>query len=234
MLLTHTYGGPLGSPGDWLNEFSSRISAHNEFIAILRPLAFEQSLTQFGRAEDADKSELRHAELYFYWFTLPVLTAFGLLDRRPEANVVYIAAAQLCFGLHLQQLDDVIDETLSLGERATQLKRAHVYYARARKNLTAAGFNWSDAQEDTYVQFLEYESEIAAGDLNDCYLLWRRASPLCILTETYLGNSSSGLALKKTYRNFISWSLLHSDCNDALKDLRLGHITPVTAIFSRS
>lgn len=164
---------------------------------------------------------------YFTLYTVPLLDAGGfLLD--PPSRPTEVAAAHLALGLHIRYSDYVVD-----GDRPAKVigdsRSAMRNLLHAQALLGAAGEPWTDVQSAVLIQYLDYESEVAAGFRHDIASLWRRVSPLCVVGDTVLRWPQEPSA---TYRHFLAWSLMYADCDDFLQDMRAGRWTPVTRLIS--
>jgi hypothetical protein len=175
------------------------------------------------------KEDPRLVRRYLYLYTLPMLEAAGLLSN--EYSVArFWATVQLCLSLHLRTVDYILDSDRDNEKIVDHTRRAHRYLAHAQDLLQQKGLAWGPSQTALYAQFYEYEVEVHNGFFHDFSSTWRRVSPLCVVPETYLASRLSIAGLTQSYRCFLSWSLLHADCNDVLKDLKSGCVTPVTRL----
>jgi hypothetical protein len=228
--LTETHGGPIGHPPRWWPLIWNSLEPLVPHLKEIQSSIFEAVLSS-PPAQGPSGNEAEAAQVYFFWYTLPVLEAAGLLFGDDRRSLVDIGAAQLALGLHLRHIDDLIDENLPATDRICLLERSHSCFSKALRKLADAGLIWGQEQDATYVQFFDYERESRAGMLHDFPGLWRRASPLCVLPDTSLRDSFSPSGLGDVFHTYISWALLRDDCDDALKDLNGGQVTPITAIL---
>jgi len=166
---------------------------------------------------------------YLYLYTIPLLEAAGILNDDHQ-TATWWASVQVCLSLHLRSIDNILDEDRINGKIIDHARKAHLYLAHAQSLLHEKGRFWGSPQAVLYAQFYEYEIEVRDGMFHDFSSLWRRVSPLCVIPETYLGAQFATAGLAQCYRSFLSWSLLHADCDDVLKDLRCGCTTPVTRL----
>jgi hypothetical protein len=167
---------------------------------------------------------------YFYRYTLPILERSGVLASRDHQLKVMVGSAQLSMGLHLLALDDVLDQDGQKDSCPELLRIAQAHLAAAMGHLHSLGISWGLDQQAIYEQFLDYESELRAGIVHDLGALWRRASPLCVVPESVLPVIGFQRSLGSIFRQYLGWTLLHSDCCDLLKDLRTGQVTPATTL----
>ena len=203
-----------------------------ESISPLEQAVLAQRLSIEGKSQSPDDGDEKKARLYFHLYTIPLLEAAGLFDDEQWESAVFWGAVQLCFGLHLRYADYVMD-----GDRVNRslpqlTKQAHGYLARAQSLLWSRGYSWMPEQSAIYTQYIDYECEVEQGYFPDFTSLWRRVSPLCIVGETYLASSIRAPEFRWSYRNFLSWSLIHADCDDVLEDLAARRKTPVTILAS--
>lgn len=166
---------------------------------------------------------------YLYLYTLPVLEGARLLNGSMDECDVW-ATVSVCLSLNLRHLDYVLDADQSSESVPGDIRQAHSLLAGAHEILRIHGVEWGPAQSALYGQFLEYEMEVQQGYFHDLSSLWRRVSPMCVLPETYLAKYLSPGFLRQ-YRTFLSWSLLQSDCDHALKDMTRQCHTPVTKLL---
>jgi hypothetical protein len=176
---------------------------------------------------DSDEAIVRR---YLLLYTLPVLEIGRLFDG-PSADAIEWATIQTRLGLHLRHLDDVLDGDCTKEAIPKTSFIANALLDEVKRALTARGLSWDREQDDIHAQLLAFEAENHAGFIHDFDSLWRRVSPLCVLTETHLKPKGERQRLVVSYREYLAWSLLHADCDDALHDVRDGTPTPVTRLL---
>lgn len=176
---------------------------------------------------DSDEAIVRR---YLLLYTLPVLEIGQLLDG-PLADALEWATIQTRLGLHLRHLDDVLDGDCTKEALPNTSFIANAILDDVKRSLTDRELSWDRQQDDVHAQLLAFETENHAGFIHDFDSLWRRVSPLCVLTETHLRPTGQRQRLVFSYREYLAWSLLHADCDDALSDVRDGSPTPVTRLL---
>jgi len=179
----------------------------------------------------SNEQDRQIAQLYFYFYTVPLLESAGLLVLEQWTNAIFWSAVHLCLCLHLRYVDYAIDKDPSQLSIYQLTKRATKYLMYAQMLVESKQHCWSSDQVAIYMQYLNYETELLDGHKHDYYTLWRRVSPLCIVGETYLKDSIQSDNFVQAYRRFVSWSLLHADCQDAIIDLAAQRITPITTLL---
>ena len=179
-----------------------------------------------GLLDDYDEER---ASIYFHFYGLPVLEAAGLLRQDRCAEALLWARIQICLGMHLRYADDILDADVATERLALIYRRSRAYLAEAQRLLIEAGHSWGPTQEAVYVQFIEYEMEMAAGLSPHFDTQWRRVSPLCVVPKAYLDTSMSP-GFTARFQRYLSWSLAHADCADLLIDLGRDRITPITRL----
>lgn len=177
-------------------------------------------------------SDRQISRVYFYLYTVPLLESAGFLAKGHLDKAIFWGRVNLLLCLYTRYTDYIIDNDSTDFKTSQLLKLAVCYLAEAQSLLIDHGFTWTIKQSAILNQLFDYEYEVAQGYFHDFSSLWRRVSPLCILGETYLASSIQVPNFKWLFRNFLSWSLLHSDCDDVLEDLAAERITPVTILVS--
>lgn len=176
-----------------------------------------------------DSSEI--VRRYFVLYTVPVLEMSDLLkDKSDELTLWGFVQTQL--GIDIRYADNVVDGD-SGSDTAAVLLASHRLLTSAKRLLSEHGFSWGCDQDDVYGQYLAFETENQKGFHHDFDSLWRRVSPLCVVTETYLCDVITK-KLASTYKRYLAWSLLQADCDDSLKDLAANVNTPVTRALLQS
>lgn len=198
--------------------------AHIEEHVLAERLPHTVQMTDAQATYDREK-----AQLYFRLYTVPVLEYAGLLNPYHEAEAIRWGKIQLLMGLHIRYIDKVID-----GDASTlhfhEVQLAHYYLLAAITLLGRCGHTWNHVAQAIYGQYLQYEAEVRAGHRHSYGSLWRRVSPLCVVPAEYV-SSPDGAAPFVWFREYLSWSLLRADCDDALKDLHHGVATPVACLL---
>jgi len=167
---------------------------------------------------------------YLLLYTFPLLEMCGLFRSADYADQLFWALLQTQVGVHLRYLDDLIDGDVSPESVATRFQATHRLLRDVRHALNERGLAWSARQDDIYGQLFEFEAENRAGFNHDFDSMWRRVSPLCVVADTYLLNSTDE-SLLLAYREYLAWSLLQADCDDGLKDFGKLVRTPVTRVI---
>ena len=217
----------------------SSSSARSSFIDDLHKalLGVDENISQLEQAVLGElptfggEHKEEKARLYFHLYTIPLLEAAGLFESGRRQEQVFWGAVQSCMGLHIRYADYIIDNDRTGLSTPLLTKRAHAYLARAQSLLLGEGHSWGCEQIAIYGQYIDYECEVEQGYFHDLSSLWRRVSPLCVVGETYLASSIRAPEFRRSYRDFLGWSLIHADCDDVLEDLSAQRKTPVTHLI---
>lgn len=176
-----------------------------------------------------DSQDQERANVYFYLYGLPVIESAGLTEPRAREEALLWARVQTCLGMHLRYADDILDGDAPPDRLALIYRRSRAYLAQAQRLLHEAKHPWGPAQEAIFVQFIAYEMELAGSLSPHFETQWRRVSPLCVLTRTYLAERTEpGFAAE--FDRYLAWSLGHADRRDLLEDLNRSRVTPLTRL----
>lgn len=168
---------------------------------------------------------------YFALYTVPVLEMSDLFKKDTDELMLW-AFMQTQLGVNIRYMDNVVDGDPGTNNAALLLA-SHRVLADAKRLLAEDELSWGEDQDDVYGQYLAYETENQNGFHHDFDSLWRRVSPLCVVTDTYLCKVIPK-KLIGTYKRYLAWSLLQADCDDSLKDLAANVNTPVTRTLRQS
>jgi hypothetical protein len=170
---------------------------------------------------------------YFVLYTIPILEISGLIPNGNPDELSLWGLVQTQLGVYIRYADDVVDGDCEVSRTASVLLASHRLLSDAKQLISEHELVWDAAQDDLCGQYLAYESENRVGFHHGFDSLWRRVSPLCVVPETYLRDVIPGRLLS-TYKQYLAWSLLQSDCDDSIKDLTARVNTPVTRALRQS
>lgn len=220
---------PTNTPTNstWLEHAGQRIAEHY-------PQLYELESVIIGNLPVVDGREsaalAQKARLYLRLYGLPVLEAAGLLDVRRFRQAVAWGSVQICLSLYIRTIDYVLDADHDGVDNTTSVWIATACLIKSQLLVQALGLPWSGAQFDVLQQHLLYEIESRRGHRHEMGLLWRRASPLCVVGETYLADAMTVPNFQTLYRSYLGWSLLRADCGDLFDDLKMNRLTPLTIL----
>lgn len=172
-----------------------------------------------------DVEDQKTAQRYFYLYTLPILEGLGLLEQ--QENAIFWATVQLCLDLHLRYVDYIIDDDKIDISRLLITQKSYDYLFRSQMLLNQKGYLWGSDQMAIYMQYFDYEKEANTDQFHDFGSLWRRVSPLFIVSGSYLKLSGHIVDFDFYYKRYISCWLLKADCSDIIKDIHKQK-TPIT------
>ncbi|GCL59832.1 hypothetical protein [Microcystis aeruginosa] len=175
-----------------------------------------------------DIEDQKTAQIYFYLYTLPVLEGLGIL--KDQENSIFWGAVQLCLDLHLRYVDYIIDDDKIDKSRLLITQKSYNYLLKVQILLNQNGYVWTSEQMAIYMQYFDYEDEVNTGHFHDFGSLWRRVSPLFIISGSYLKSSYQIVDFDFYYKRYISCSLLKADCADIIKDINKQK-TPITSLL---
>jgi hypothetical protein len=170
---------------------------------------------------------------YFYMHTVPLLESANLLRENAFVESWYWATLQMCLDFHLRYIDYILDQDEKINIVSTA-KISQEFLSHVYTFLWNGCRQWTPKALAIYNQMFSYEEENERGLFHDYSSLWRRVSPLTILGECYLCDEIDDTKYAWTYRNYLSWLLIHYDAYDLLKDLANKVNTPVTFLVRES
>lgn len=172
-----------------------------------------------------DVEDQKTAQRYFYLHALPMLEGLGLLEQ--QENAIFWGTVQLCLDLHLRYVDYIIDDDKIDKSRLLITQRSYDYLLQSQMLLNQKGYLWGSDQMAIYTQYFDYEKEANTDLFHDFGSLWRRVSPLFIVSGSYLKLSGKIVEFDFYYKRYISSLLLKADCSDIIKDINKQK-TPIT------
>ena len=172
-----------------------------------------------------DVEDQKTAQRYFYLHTLPMLEGLGLLEQ--QENAIFWGTVQLCLDLHLRYVDYIIDDDKIDISRLLITQKSYNYLFRSQMLLNQKGYLWGSDQMAIYTQYFDYENEANTDMFHDFGSLWRRVSPLFIVSGSYLKLSGQIVDFDFYYKRYITSWLLKADCSDIIKDIHKQK-TPIT------
>jgi len=172
-----------------------------------------------------DVEDQKTAQRYFYFYTLPMLEGLGVLEQ--QENAIFWGTVQLCLDLHLRYVDYIIDNDKIDISRLLITQKSYDYLFRSQMLLNQKGYLWGSDQMAIYTQYFDYEKEANTDMFHDFGSLWRRVSPLFIVSGSYLKLSGQIVDFDFYYKRYISSWLLKADCSDIIKDIHKQK-TPIT------
>ncbi|MCC3436631.1 MAG: hypothetical protein EAZ39_27425 [Oscillatoriales cyanobacterium] len=172
-----------------------------------------------------DVEDRETAQQYFYLHTLPMLEGLGLLEQ--QENAIFWGTVQLCLDLHLRYVDYIIDDDKIDISRLLITQKSYDYLFRAQMLLNQRGYLWRSEQIAIYTQYFDYEKEVNSDRFHDFGSLWRRVSPLFVISGSYLKSCNQIVDFDFYYKRYISYLLLKADCLDIIKDI-YKQKTPIT------
>lgn len=199
------------------------------YILDLEKIIFDYKSNLQSKSLLIDISDQQTAKIYFYLYTLPILEGLGIL--KDMENSIFWGTVQLCLDLHLRYVDYIIDDDKIEKSRLLITQKSYNYLLKAQMLLNQKGYLWTSEQMAIYMQYFDYENEINTGYFHDFGSLWRRVSPLFIISGSYLKSSYQITDFDFYYKRYISCSLLKADCGDIIKDIGKQK-TPITSLLS--
>lgn len=195
-----------------------------EYILDLEKKIFNSKLN-LDRNLLIDVEDQKTAQRYFYLHTLPMLEGLGLLEQ--QENAIFWGTVQLCLDLHLRYVDYIIDDDKIDISRLLITKKSYNYLFRSQMLLNQKSYLWGSDQMAIYTQYFDYENEANTDMFHDFGSLWRRVSPLFIVSGSYLKLSGQIVDFDFYYKRYITSWLLKADCSDIIKDIHKQK-TPIT------
>lgn len=210
-----------------LEKVINNIHGNNlQYILDLEKQLLNYKLT-FDRNWLIDVDDRKTAQQYFYLHTLPMLEGLGLLGQ--QENAIFWGTVQLCLDLHLRYVDYIIDDDKIDKSRLLITQKSYEYLCRTQMLLNQKGYLWGLDQMAIYTQYFDYENEVNTAQFHDFGSLWRRVSPLFIISGSYLKLSGQIVEFDFYYKRYISSLLLKADCSDIIKDINKQK-TPITSL----
>jgi hypothetical protein len=224
--------GALGSVKKNRDELSvlGELSVDHDWLLPLYSLAndgLDSTIKRITMARTPKSLAKKRLPVYYLWWALPLVEAFGLNDKLDEA--MFWVLVHIRFGLIWRFLDEVEDG------HSTNKREQHMYYDAAIgllvdnvEVLSSRNIHFSSGLRRLLFHFYAYRGVEANGSIKT-EDIWRRASAFLVVPQILRGIEP---ALFRAYREYCIFLGLVDDLEDGWEDLGAGRRTWITHILS--